>query len=315
MPDAVAANSPLQLVRLARPGHWIKNGIVVVPILFARPVRTDDPSAWLAVALATLAFCLASSFGYVVNDLADRAGDRLHPDKRNRPLAAGLVSPGAAIIEAVVLALAGLGVALAVNPITLYAVAAFGLLHVGYTGWLKHHVLVDVICIALGFVLRAAGGAVAIAVSVSPWLIICTFTLCLFMGFCKRRNEAATLGDPVDAANHRATLVLYSPELLTHLITLSAAVAIISYLIYASHPLTVERFGTIYLLYTLPPVIYGVARFAMLSIAGRYSGPNEIILRDRPFQIAVLLWVASAVILINCGPAIQAWVGSHYQAR
>jgi len=294
------------LVRLARPTHWIKNGIVLLPVVFAR--RVADPSAWLQAGLATVAFCLASSAVYAMNDILDRRRDRLHPAKRNRPVAAGRVSVRAAGIEAAVLALAGLGVAVAANVLVVASVGAFLLLQAAYSAGLKQRMLVDVICIALGFVLRAMTGALAIRADVSPWLVVCTFTLCLFMGFSKRRNEIASLTDLAEAARHRPTLVGYTPELLTHLITLSGGLAIVSYLLYASSPRTIGEFGTPYLVYTLPLVVYGVCRFAMLAMQGAYSDPMHLILRDRPFQVNLALWFLLAVAIIFRGEAIEAWL-------
>jgi len=290
------------MVRLARPTHWVKNIIVFFPVVFA--LRMADPLAWAWSAVAAAAFCLASSFGYIINDLYDRDRDRLHPLKKDRPLASGQVSPRAAVTEALILGAASLAVAAAVNRLVLAVTAAYLALMLAYTLVFKHKMLLDVIVLALGFVLRAAGGALAIPVELSPWLFIVTFTLCLFMGYCKRFNEIATLG-PDDAAGHRATLAAYSPELLTHLITLSAGVAIVAFLLYATTPRTVEHFGTNYLVYTLPLVIYGVTRLAMLSMRGRYGDPTDLVLHDRPFQLTMVLWVAMAVAILKFAPQLR----------
>ena len=172
---------------------------------------------------------------------------------------------------------------------------------------MKHKAIVDVICIALGFVLRAVAGAVAIGEEVSSWLFVCTFTICLFMGFCKRYNEQATLTEPTTASGHRKTLAAYSKELLTHLITLSAGVAIVAFLLYASNEQTIESFGTNYLMYTLPIVIYGITRFAMLSMKGVYADPTDLFLHDRPFQLTVVVWFASVAVILRWGLDIQQW--------
>jgi len=300
----------VEMIRLARPRHWVKNVIVLFPIVFAR--QMDRADAWAGVLLAAAAFCLASSAGYIVNDIRDRFADRLHPAKKGRPLASGAIGVGAAWIEAAVLATGALALSAVLGPIFVGLIVAYLLLQAAYTGLLKRKMLVDVIAIALGFVLRAAGGAVALRVEISPWLFVCTFTLCLFMGFCKRCNEVATLADAGGAGRHRPTLAGYTPELLTHLITLSGAIAVISFLLYASSGMTVERFGTIYLIYTTPVVIYGVFRFAMLSMQGRYADPTDLILRDRPFQATVALWMAAVVVVVLKGRAIQDWLRSLY---
>ena len=298
-------------VRLARPRHWVKNVIVLFPVVFA--MKVGDAEAWISAAVATLAMCLASSSVYIFNDICDRREDSLHPHKKDRPLAAGRVSVGAAsalsagfyicaLVAAVVL------VSLSGSLPTLMIFFAYCLLQLGYSTYLKKYMLVDVICIALGFVLRAVMGAAAIRVQISPWLFVCTFTICLFMGFCKRFNELVTIGDAAEATEHRGTLAGYSRELLTHLITLSAGVAIVGFLLYTTAGRPVAPFNTSHLLYTLPIVVYAVARFAMLSMAGRYPGPTELILRDRPLQLTLVLWGAAAVGVIFWGESLRQWV-------
>jgi len=252
----IMTNMPF--LRLARPGHWIKNSFVFLPVIFA--VKMSEPSAWLHASIAAFAFCLISSSIYIINDIQDRSKDRLHPEKKNRPLASGAVSVGPAAVVAIilaVLALAGPIATLTVMPAgaawRLSAILlAYFIMQLAYTYFLKRKMIVDVICIAIGFVLRATAGAVAIDVEISPWLFVCTFTICLFMGFCKRFNENATLGQSPSPASHRDTLAGYSSELLTHLITLSASVAVIGFILYSLSPSTTARYGNTYIVYTLP---------------------------------------------------------------
>ena len=298
------------IVGLARPRHWVKNVIVLFPVVFA--MRMDDAADWGRAGLAMLAFCLASSAVYAFNDIRDRHSDRCHPRKKNRPLASGQVSVRAAGILSVVLLVAGLAVARSVGVLVAVIVAGYLLLQHVYTLFLKRKMLVDVICISLGFVLRAAAGAVAIHVAPSPWLIVCMFTVCLFMGFCKRRCEIGALAKSGQAVDYRPTLAGYTPELLTHLITLSAGIAVLSFLLYATSPITIDRFGTIYLVYTLPAVIYGVFRFAMLSMRGRYDDTIDLILGDRAFQGTLAVWAGSVLAIIRWGPQIQEWISNHY---
>ena len=201
-----------------------------------------------------------------------------------------------------------LAVAFATAPGAALVLLAYLALQVAYSAVLKQVMILDVIVIALGFVLRASAGAVAIRAAVSPWLVVCAFTVCLFMGFCKRRTEVATLEEHGNAADHRRTLQGYTRELLLHLITLSAGVAIVSYLGYATSARTVEQFGTPYLAYTLPVVVYGICRFAMLSMEARYPGPTDLMLRDRPFQLAVALWVGLAAAIVLWGPRLGDWL-------
>ena len=302
----VSMTKTTAMMRLARPGHWIKNAIVLFPVVFAR--RTGDVSAWRDAGLATAAFCLTASAIYIFNDIRDRTTDRLHPRKKDRPLAAGQISVTAAVVEALCLTAGGIIVALCVNKLLPAVVIIYVLLQFAYTLLLKYKAIVDVICIALGFVLRAVAGAIAIGEEVSPWLFVCTFTLCLFMGFCKRCNEMATLTEPRQASGHRKVLAAYSPELLTHLITLSAGVAVVAFLLYASNIRTIENFGTNYLMYTLPIVVYGITRFAMLSMKGCYADPTDLFLRDKPFQLTVVVWFAAVVAIIRWGCNLQQWL-------
>jgi 4-hydroxybenzoate polyprenyltransferase len=295
-----------EMVTIARPKHWVKNAVVLLPVLFG--MRMTDGSAWAAAGLAAAAFCLVSSFAYIINDLGDMDSDRRHPIKKCRPLAAERLTVGTAAVEAIALLCGGLVLASAARPALLTVVGMYAVLQIAYSLVLKHRALVDVIAIAVGFVLRAAGGAVAIGVAISPWLFICMFTLCMFMGFCKRYNELAMFGDPRQAGALRTTLLAYTTPLLTHLITLSAGIAVVGFLLYGLSVSTMEHFGTDYFVYTLPVVVYGVFRFAMLSMQGTYADPTDIFFRDRPFQATVALWMAMAVIIIAWGKDIQVWL-------
>jgi len=295
-----------EIIRIARPAHWVKNVVVLLPVLFG--MQMSEAGAWLRAAGATVAFCLVSSFGYIINDIKDVHSDRDHPVKKNRPLASGRMTVATAAAEGAVCAVAGVVAAYIVSPLVVPIVAVYMGLQVCYTLWLKQKVLVDVICIAMGFVLRTVSGAVAIGVAVSPWLFICMFTICLFMGFCKRYNEIVTIGDMSRAANHRNTLIAYTPELLTHLITVSAGIAVVSFLSYGLAESTLEHFGSNYFIYTLPVVVYAVFRFAMLSMKGSYTDPADLILHDRPFQAAVALWVISTVAIIVWGGELAEWI-------
>lgn len=291
------------IIRLIRPAHWIKNVVVLLPVVFGQQMAS--PEAWGRALWAAVAFCLASSATYVLNDIADRQGDRQHPTKRDRPLAAGRVPVHwAAVLGAVLGPLALLFTVPLHRGVTIVLAAYLGL-QILYTVACKHRVLLDVICIALGFVLRAVGGAVAIRVAISPWLFICMFTLCLFMGFCKRYSEIVSFEDAASAGRHRATLLHYTPELLTHLVTVSAGIAVVAFLVYSLNERTIEHFGTPYFVYTLPLMVYGVFRFAMLSMNGRYNDPTDLILHDLPFQITVALWLGAAVLIVGWGESLH----------
>ena len=292
-------------VKLARCDHWVKNVFVLMPVVFGE--RMTDLSAWQNAIVATISFCFASSFAYVINDIRDRKSDRLHPRKKDRPIASGRMSVKQASMEAVILLIASIAVAYCISAGLVIVVGVYIGLQIAYSNFLKHRVLIDVICIAMGFVIRAAAGAVAIGVEISPWLFICMFTLCLFLGFCKRYNELATLGDSVKAGSHRKTLLEYTPEFLTHLITLSAGIVVVGFLLYSLSERTVEHFGTNLFVYTLPIVLYAICRFAMLSMRGSYSDPTDIILHDRMFQFSLLLWFAASLAIIMYGCKIEDW--------
>ncbi|HIJ72442.1 MAG TPA: decaprenyl-phosphate phosphoribosyltransferase [Planctomycetes bacterium] len=298
----------VSLVTIARPHHWVKNVVVLLPLVFGQQMYRAD--AWAAALAAAAAFCLASSGAYVINDIKDRVSDRAHPVKRNRPLPSGQMGTRAALIEAILFSAGAVILAQRVSVALMGTVVVFLLLQLMYSLFLKHVALIDVICIALGFVLRAAAGAIAIKVLISPWLFICMFTICLFMGFCKRYGEIVMVGDASDAEEHRPILVEYNPELLTHLITLSAAIAVVSFLFYGLSETTVAQFGTNYIVYTLPVTVYAVFRFAMISMKGLYEGPADLIWRDRPFQAAVCVWAIMVLVIIRYGRDLSAWIHS-----
>jgi 4-hydroxybenzoate polyprenyltransferase len=295
-------NMLVDLVRLIRPNQWVKNVFIFPALVFA---QRSDSQAWLSAGLAFVAFCLLSSGTYALNDVLDREEDRLHPRKRSRPIAAGRVSVGAALLMAFGLTLAGLAVAAYVHRAVAATGLAYVLLMLAYNLLLKHHVLLDVITIALGFLLRAVAGGFAVQVLISPWLLVCTFTLCLFLGFGKRQCELAAFNSSKEAANHRATLIHYSPHLLSHLLTTSAGIAIVTFLFYTLDPQTQAKFHSNLLIYTTPLVFYGVFRYTMLVQGGRASGPNEILLNDKPFLLTVLAWSLTAVAIVYYGPQIE----------
>lgn len=295
-------------LRLLRPHQWVKNVFVFAGLIFGR--KFLEPDSVLISLLGFLCLSLVSSHVYILNDIHDRHEDRLHPRKRARPIASGQVSPAAAGVLGAVLLVAGLAGSLWLDRGFALCVLAYLLLQFGYTWVFKHAVILDVISIGLGFVLRAVAGAVLVHVPISPWLVICTFTLCLFMGFSKRRCElnALSANGGASAASHRRTLSIYTPELLNHMTTLTAGIAVVSFMLYASDPVTIQKFQTNYLLYTLPLVVYAIFRFAVLVEHGQVDGPTDVVLRDRPFQLALLSWALAALLIVYNGRQIQDWL-------
>ncbi len=286
-------------VRLLRPADWIKNVFVFAALAFGDRLG-DAEDVWLSV-LAFVAFCLTASAGYVFNDMVDYKRDRRHPVKMNRPLASGAVGfPGAgALATALLIAAALLSVTQLPYRFGL-TLTFYLLLTTSYTLFFKRRMILDVLVIAILFVLRALGGAYAIDVPVSPWLLICTFMLCMFLGFGKRRCEIEMLVNDEDLRGHRPTLVRYTPELLTHLLSTSGGIAIVTFLLYTQDMDTPSPFGDQKhtLVYTLPLVVYGVFRFAMLIGLGKATGPTQLIVKDRPFLMTVVLWGLAVIGLL-----------------
>ncbi len=309
-------------LRLLRPSQWIKNLFVFAGVVFGR--KLTGPDALGSALLALLGFaclCLVSSVVYIVNDIHDREEDKLHPRKCKRPIAAGLVGVSQAFGLAAGLLVVGLGGAWLLDPGFGVVVGGYLALQALYTFWFKHAVILDVIAIGLGFVLRAISGAVLVDVEISPWLVLCTFTLCLFMGFSKRRCELNALAEnggarDGQAGRHRRTLAIYTPELLNHMTTLTAGIAIVTFLLYSIDARTIEefgggelgRFGSQCLLYTLPIVVYAIFRFAVLVEHGEVDGPTDVVVRDRPFQAAILLWSIAAVLIVYRTEQLHRWV-------
>jgi len=301
------------LLQLLRPGQWTKNLFLFAGLVFGHKLLEDGRVQWTNVATVLLGFgcfCLVSSAVYILNDIHDRNEDRLHPTKRDRPLASGRVSLGTAAVVCVLLLVVGLAGGFWLDRGFGVVVVLYVLMQLVYTFFFKYIVLLDVILIGLGFVLRAVAGAVLVHVVISPWLVLCTFTLCLFLGFSKRRCELNILADQTRAtvARHRRTLVVYTPDLLNHMTTLTAGIAVVSFMLYATDQRTLAEFGTNYLLYTLPLVVYAIFRFALLVEHGRVDGPTAVLLRDRPFQAALVLWSLAALVIVYRGRELQEWL-------
>lgn len=282
------------LIRLVRPKHWVKNGFVFAPVVFA--LRFTDPEALLYGLLAFFAFSLAASAVYVINDIADRTADSRHPLKRERPLAAGRITVPAAVAISLVCLAGGLGLSLVSGWRLFLVVGGYFLLNVAYSFRLKHLVLLDVMLISAGFLLRVIGGGLAVSVPVSRWLLLSTFTLTLFLGFCKRRNEIL-LTDPEE--EQRPVLGHYSERFLDQIILISATLAVVCFALYTIDAEVVARLKTPYLLYTLPLVIYGLFRYLFLIYKKEASGdPAEMLLRDPGLIITLLLWLGTVIALI-----------------
>jgi len=308
-PDAAAAVEPVGelgarrplvaiLVSL-RPRQWVKNLFVFAGLIFGHKLFTGAAAVAL---LAFVIFCALSGVVYIVNDIVDREKDRLHPLKRQRPIAAGQLSVRTATVAAASLFLLSLGASVLRLPLafTLAAIAYTALL-LAYSFWLKHVVIVDVLVVAAGFVLRAVAGALAIDVEISGWLLICTILMALFLALGKRRHEYLTLDD---AARHRPILAEYSPGLLDQMIAVVTASTVTAYALYTMSPETVAKFHTHLLPATLPFVLYGIFRYLYLLYRHQLGGnPSELFLNDRALLLNALAWMVAVVVIIY-GPAL-----------
>lgn len=279
-----------------RPKQWLKNVFVFTGIIFGGSFY-NEPLV-MAVIITAISFCLTSSGIYVINDLIDIESDRMHPVKRFRPLAAGKVStPVAVSLSAVCLTL-GIFLASTVSYKVLGIICAYILLNIAYTFRLKHVVILDVFCIATGFMMRILAGTVGVGIPPSKWLLLCGLLMTLFLGFAKRRAELYKLKDA--KGEHRYVLQNYDPSLLDILSAICAAGVIIGYSLYTMSPETVHQHGTENLMYTVPFVIYAMFRYLYLMHKWGHGGdPTHDLIRDKHILAAVLGWVALTVYVLN----------------
>jgi 4-hydroxybenzoate polyprenyltransferase len=287
MPIAAIINS-------LRPKQWTKNFFVFAGIIFS--LNFFDPALLLTVTCAFILFCALSSSIYLINDINDIEVDRRHPTKRRRPIASGQLSVPAALGTAIILGLATLAAAYYLNLAFFLTALAYYLLMLLYTFVLRDAVILDTFSIAGGFVLRAIAGVAVLAIQLSPWLLICTILLSLFIALGKRRHELVTIND---AGQHRKILNEYNPQLLDQMISTVAGSTVMAYALYTLWPETVAKFGTHYLVYTVPFVLYGTFRYLYLIYQKEKGGnPEELLLTDWPLFINIILWIGSLIAII-----------------
>lgn len=281
-----------------RPEQWLKNGFVFAPLIFSQ--QWADLRSFGLTAAAALAFSLAASMTYLVNDLVDRKEDRRHPVKRKRPIAAGLITTMAAATVAFLLLAAAVLIALQLGFQFVTVLASYVLLTLLYSLLLKRAVFVDVIVVAAGFVLRVVGGAAAINVAVSRWILLCAFLLALYLALGKRRSELVLLGE--GAGHHRVVLGAYTLPLVDQAIAVVLGATVVSYALYTVAPDTVAKIGSEGLLVTVPLVLYGLFRYLYLLHRHELGGnPTRALLIDRPLLICVFLWLLSAGLVMTFG--------------
>ncbi len=283
------------LLLALRPHQWSKNLVLLAALIFARQLF-HVPSLIAALEAFGL-FCLLSGAVYLINDLVDLEQDRLHPVKRQRPLASGRLSSGLAWGAAAILGVGALAGSFALGPSFGVTAFTYFALMVFYTLLLKNVVILDVLTVSFGFVLRAIAGAVAIGVAFSNWLLVCTMLLALFLALTKRRHEITLLAD--GAAGHRRILGEYSLSLLDQMIAVVTASTLLSYALYTQSPETVFKFGTDRLVWTLPFVLYGIFRYLYLVHQRDEGGnPSVVLFNDRPLLAAVGLWTVAVIAII-----------------
>jgi 4-hydroxybenzoate polyprenyltransferase len=281
-------------VALLRPLHWSKNGFVFAPFLFTEWAQDWHNFSHAVECFAQ--FCLLSSAIYIVNDVRDAAADRLHPRKRRRPIASGRISPRDALCAAMLMAVTALFWAWSLRLAAFAAAGAYVLNGVLYCAYLKRHAIMDVLSIAVGFLLRLLGGCAAIGVEPSSWLLVCGFSLALFLGFGKRRTEIERLGN---AAGFRPTLGDYTVQKLDVLLAITCAVSLLSYLLFTTAPETVERHQSSRLVFTSVFVAYGLFRYLFKCQEGKGDGPTDILGRDPVFFLNGVLWATSVFLVLR----------------
>lgn len=285
-----AWRSAVAALDAARPRQWTKNLLLFAGIVFA--AKLGDVSRWVEAVAAFAAYCAASSAAYLVNDVRDREADRVHPLKQRRPVARGDLSVGSALVLAAVLATAALVLGAALGGTSVLLLGVFVALQVAYTLRLKHVVLVDVATIASLFVVRAAAGAVAVRVPISPWLLVCTGLLALFLALGKRRAELVLVESR--AAPGRTVLDGYSLEWVDRMGT---AVAFATVVVYSAY--TVSAHDSRALPATIPFVVFGLARYVhLIRRRGLGEEPDQVLVTDRPILVAVALWVAACAVVL-----------------
>ena len=295
-------NKTINLLATLRPHHWIKNTFVFAPLVFSG--RFSQIDMCLKVVLAFISFCLVSSAVYAVNDVCDREEDRRNPIKKLRPIAAGAMSPGSAIITSVVLFATGLILAGFLNwPVTLIVIIYF-LINIAYSLFIKHIAILDVLTISAGFVLRIIGGGMSISVVPSYWLVLCTVMISIFLGFTKRRVEL--LAVDIDKNNSRPVLKDYSISFLDQVIPMVTGATILAYALYTVDEHTLMVLGTRAMLLTLPFVIYGLLRYIYIIYhLKKCADPAENLIRDIPTIINLVLWVVTSLLVVKYGSKID----------
>ncbi|MFQ5963072.1 MAG: decaprenyl-phosphate phosphoribosyltransferase [Candidatus Scalinduaceae bacterium] len=285
----------IDILHLLRPQEWIKNTFVFAALIFSQQLL--NVMDVLKVIGAFVLFCMVSGVIYIINDIFDLEHDRVHPIKKDRPLASGRINISLAWLLAVILVVISMTFSFALQPNFMFVLVLYFLINFAYSLYLKGIVIVDVMTLAFGFVLRAIAGGVVIQVPVSSWLIVCTALISLFLGFGKRRHELILLDE--EAGNHRSILREYSPYFLDQMISVVTASSVIAYTFYTMSEEVQEKLHTHYLGLTIPFVLYGIFRYLYLVHQKQGGGnPAQELLADRPLLINGTLWVLAVIVIL-----------------
>lgn len=278
------------IIKLLRPKQWIKNSFVLAAIIFSG--NFTKTGVFVKNIAVMLMFCIASSCVYILNDIIDVEKDRCHPKKKFRPIASGDVSVTLAVILGISLMVIVIIGTYKINPIALVIIVAYLILNILYSFKLKHIIIIDVMVITLGFVLRIECGSVVTGVSLSPWLILCTILLSLFLALNKRKSEIIELDSK--SASHRKILEEYSVDLIDRMLNLVTPSILISYCLY-----TFSSVQSRSMMLTIPFIIYGIFRYEYLMTKNNAGGkPEDIFFKDKPFLINIVLWGLSILSII-----------------
>jgi 4-hydroxybenzoate polyprenyltransferase len=297
-------NTLLLLLATMRPHQWVKNLFIFAPLLFGKKL-TDSTSVWHAL-LAFGVFSFLASGLYIFNDWMDSEEDRAHPVKRFRPISSGLLPARIALIAFGLLICSALWVAMFIGTKFFLVATLYFILTLVYCLILKKLIVLDGMTIAVGFVLRVVGGAIAVGVVASHWLIVCAFLLALFLAFAKRRQELLTLSEK--AGEHRGVLKDYSVNYLGQVNNILIGAAIVCYALYTVAPETIEKFRTENLIYGTVFVIYGLFRYmALIENPEKGGNPSKMLLKDTPLILTIIGWALYNLIVIYDISIVEVW--------
>ena len=286
-----------------RPKQWVKNLILFAGLVFSEQGLLLSRSGWLHALSGFFLFCGLAGCVYILNDIVDVEKDRIHPTKRNRPIASGQLSISEAKATLIILLIMCLVGSWQLSGLFFSSALIYFMINIAYSFKLKNVVILDVMTISFGFVLRAVAGVASLKeiepnIYISHWLLLATFMLSMFLGLVKRRQELAKLEE--NATNHRKILSQYSLEYIDQMTSILAAITIVVYAFYCVSPETVHKFHTDKLIYTLPMVIYGIMRYLyIIHIKEQGDNPTEVVLSDIPLQVNLFIWSVLIIFIVH----------------